>query len=75
MPRLIINADDFGLTAGVNRAITEAHTSGVVTSSTPGVTCAVNNEPPSAKTATMGGDPEAEALVQAITDQILRNGV
>jgi len=34
MPRLIINADDFGLTAGVNRAITEAHTSGVVTSST-----------------------------------------
>jgi L-fuculose-phosphate aldolase len=41
----------------------------------PGVTCAVNNEPPSAKTATMGGDPEAEALVQAITDQIMRNGV
>jgi predicted glycoside hydrolase/deacetylase ChbG (UPF0249 family) len=23
--RLIINADDFGLTAGVNRAIAEAH--------------------------------------------------
>jgi chitin disaccharide deacetylase len=32
--RLIINADDFGLTPGVNRAIIEAHTSGVVTSST-----------------------------------------
>jgi len=32
--RLIINADDFGLTAGVNRAIAEAHTLGVVTSST-----------------------------------------
>jgi chitin disaccharide deacetylase len=32
--RLIINADDFGLTSGVNRAIVEAHTSGVVTSST-----------------------------------------
>ena len=34
MRRLIINADDFGYTAGVNRAIVEAHTHGVVTSST-----------------------------------------
>jgi chitin disaccharide deacetylase len=32
--RLIINADDFGLTRGVNRAIVEAHEHGVVTSST-----------------------------------------
>jgi chitin disaccharide deacetylase len=32
--RLIINADDFGYTTGVNRAIVEAHTHGVVTSST-----------------------------------------
>jgi len=32
--RLIINADDFGFTDGVNRAIVEAHTRGVVTSST-----------------------------------------
>jgi hopanoid biosynthesis associated protein HpnK len=32
--RLIINADDFGLTAGVNRAILEAHQCGVVTSTT-----------------------------------------
>jgi hopanoid biosynthesis associated protein HpnK len=32
--RLIVNADDFGLTAGVNRAIAEAHTHGIVTSST-----------------------------------------
>ena len=32
--RLIINADDFGLTRGVNRAITESHAKGVVTSST-----------------------------------------
>ena len=32
--RLIINADDFGFTAGVNQAIVEAHTRGVVTSST-----------------------------------------
>jgi chitin disaccharide deacetylase len=32
--RLIINADDFGLTHGVNRAIVEAHEHGVVTSST-----------------------------------------
>ncbi|HKW18284.1 MAG TPA: ChbG/HpnK family deacetylase [Terriglobales bacterium] len=34
MRRLIINADDFGLTAGVNRGIVEAHTRGIVTSST-----------------------------------------
>ncbi|MGA8271942.1 MAG: ChbG/HpnK family deacetylase [Candidatus Sulfotelmatobacter sp.] len=34
MPRLIVNADDFGLTAGVNRAIAEAHMHGIVTSST-----------------------------------------
>jgi chitin disaccharide deacetylase len=32
--RLIINADDFGFTPGVNRAIVEAHQHGVVTSST-----------------------------------------
>jgi len=32
--RLIINADDFGLTSGVNRAIAHAHRSGIVTSST-----------------------------------------
>ena len=32
--RLIVNADDFGFTSGVNRAIAEAHTKGVVTSST-----------------------------------------
>jgi hopanoid biosynthesis associated protein HpnK len=32
--RLIVNADDFGFTSGVNRAIVEAHARGVVTSST-----------------------------------------
>jgi hopanoid biosynthesis associated protein HpnK len=32
--RLIINADDLGLTTGVNRAIEQAHTAGLVTSST-----------------------------------------
>jgi hopanoid biosynthesis associated protein HpnK len=32
--RLIVNADDFGFTSGVNRAIVEAHTRGIVTSST-----------------------------------------
>jgi hopanoid biosynthesis associated protein HpnK len=32
--RLIVNADDFGLTAGVNRAIVEAHQRGIVTSTT-----------------------------------------
>ncbi len=34
MRRLIVNADDFGFTAGVNRAIAEAHTRGIVTSTT-----------------------------------------
>jgi chitin disaccharide deacetylase len=32
--RLIINADDFGFTSGVNRAIIEAHSHGLVTSTT-----------------------------------------
>jgi chitin disaccharide deacetylase len=32
--RLIVNADDFGLTAGVNRAIAELHAAGAVTSAT-----------------------------------------
>ena len=34
MGRLILNADDFGLTAGVNRAIMELHRAGVLTSAT-----------------------------------------
>ena len=34
MLRLIVNADDFGLTSGVNRGIAEAHAKGIVTSST-----------------------------------------
>jgi chitin disaccharide deacetylase len=32
--KLIVNADDFGLTAGINRAIVETHTAGVVSSTT-----------------------------------------
>jgi len=32
--RLIINADDFGLTAGVNRAVIELHRAGLLTSAT-----------------------------------------
>ena len=32
MGRIIVNADDFGLTAGVNRAIAELHAAGVLTS-------------------------------------------
>jgi len=32
--RLIVNADDFGLTAGVNRAVLEAHRRGIITSTT-----------------------------------------
>lgn len=34
MRRLIVNADDFGFTSGVNRGIVEAHTHGIVTSTT-----------------------------------------
>jgi len=34
MRRLIVNADDFGFTSGVNRGIVAAHTHGIVTSST-----------------------------------------
>lgn len=34
MKALIVNADDFGLTTGVNRAIIEAHTRGILTSAT-----------------------------------------
>ena len=34
MRRLIVNADDFGFTSGVNHAIVEAHSHGIVTSST-----------------------------------------
>lgn len=34
MSRLIVNADDFGLTAGVNRAIMELHRAGLLTSAT-----------------------------------------
>lgn len=34
MSRLIVNADDFGLTAGVNRVIAALHGSGVLTSTT-----------------------------------------
>jgi chitin disaccharide deacetylase len=32
--RLIVNADDFGLTAGVNRGIVQSHQDGIVTSTT-----------------------------------------
>ena len=34
MTRLIVNADDFGLTAGVNRAVVELNAAGVLTSTT-----------------------------------------
>ena len=33
-PRLIVNADDFGLTRGINRAIAELHQAGALTSAT-----------------------------------------
>jgi len=34
MKRLIVNADDFGLTQGVNRAIAACHQQGIVSSAT-----------------------------------------
>lgn len=34
MKQLIVNADDFGITAGVNRAIIEGHQHGIITSAT-----------------------------------------
>ena len=34
MKYLIVNADDFGLTSGVNRAVIKAHTRGILTSAT-----------------------------------------
>lgn len=34
MKFLIVNADDFGLTGGINRAVIEAHTRGILTSAT-----------------------------------------
>jgi len=46
--RLIVNADDFGLTLGINRAILDAHAAGMVTSATlmangPAFAAAVND--------------------------------
>jgi chitin disaccharide deacetylase len=32
--KLIVNADDFGMTRGINRAVAEAHDAGIVTSTT-----------------------------------------
>src|ERR1043165_8189549 len=34
MKRLIVNADDFGLTSGINRAVIEGHCHGIITSTT-----------------------------------------
>lgn len=44
MKRLIINADDFGLTLGVNRAIIELHEAGVLTSTTLMANAGATNE-------------------------------
>ena len=44
MRRLIVNADDFGLTAGVSRGILAAHRRGIVTSTTMLVTARVDRE-------------------------------
>ena len=44
MKRLIVNADDFGMTPGVNRAVMEAHQNGILTSTTLMVTGAAADE-------------------------------
>lgn len=44
MSRLIINADDFGLTPGVNRAVLELHRAGVLTSATMMAKASATNE-------------------------------
>lgn len=44
MKRLIVNADDFGLTRGVSAGILRAHRHGIVTSTTMLVTAAVDRE-------------------------------
>lgn len=44
MKRLIVNADDFGMTPGVNRAVMQAHQSGILTSTTLMVTGAASDE-------------------------------
>jgi hopanoid biosynthesis associated protein HpnK len=46
--RLILNADDFGLTPGINRSIVEAHTQGVLSSAT-----MMANAPATAEAATL----------------------
>jgi len=44
VPNLIVNADDFGLTAGVNRAILELHAAGALTSTTLMARAGASNE-------------------------------
>lgn len=46
MKQLIVNADDFGLTAGVNRGIVEAHARGIVTSTSLMVRASAAGEAP-----------------------------
>ena len=52
--RLIVNADDFGRTSGVNRGLLEAHTQGIVTSATMLV-----NYPAAAEAARLAKEHEA----------------
>jgi predicted glycoside hydrolase/deacetylase ChbG (UPF0249 family) len=59
MPRLIVNADDFGYTAGVNRAIFELHAAGAVSSATLMANGAALDD---ALSAVKAGQPRAPAL-------------
>ncbi len=54
MRRLILNADDFGLTEGINRAIAEAQQQGIVTSAT--------------MMANSSAFPEAAAITRSLAD-------
>jgi predicted glycoside hydrolase/deacetylase ChbG (UPF0249 family) len=54
MSHLIVNADDFGLAAGINRGIIEAHERGIVTS-----TSLMVDEPGSEEAARLGGESPA----------------
>lgn len=52
--RLIVNADDFGMTCGINRAVVELHAAGVLTSATLMARAAATNEAIARAVATPG---------------------
>lgn len=78
--RLIVNADDFGLTSGVNRAIVELHAAGTLTSATLMARAAATDEAIDIAKATpslgvgchvvlVGGTPVSEGLETLVADR------